>query len=491
MNVFLPPALRKLLRLLARVSRFSVRGLWRLGRTRLQERRLAREERARAEEERAQRAAEEERIRTQRAAEEEHSRITLARLDDEIQAFWHHNASRSVIFLHYSYYNFLYLARALRKRGWNAINVIWDEPNHPDRFHLHGADIELYETDHGLLDQKIDFLVDFVRQNVRMVHFAGVGRMSFYPKYMDSSFYRKVIPEDFLALNRAGVKFGYTHTGCCDLVSQTAFYRWSGGMCDFCHWQHSPENCSDLRNLAWGHAVQLVCELICTETDPMLDYKAHPAVFREPLTLALDSEHWDALLKIPERFRVDRRPDEILVLHAMGNYEWRRRGTDNVKGSAAVFRAIENLQRRGIKVRLLFFEKVPNVEMRFLQLQADIVIDQLRYGRYGAFARESLMLGKPTVGCVNPHEEIPGAESQCVLECPIVHATPETLEQVLADLISSPERRAAIGAASRAYAIKWWSSDACAARYEQVYDRIMAGLPPVERPVVAQCPTGR
>ena len=41
-------------------------------------------------------------------------------------------ARRSVVFLHHAYYNFLYLAAALRKRGWDAICVNIDDPSSPD-----------------------------------------------------------------------------------------------------------------------------------------------------------------------------------------------------------------------------------------------------------------------------------------------------------------------------------------------------------------------
>jgi hypothetical protein len=316
-----------------------------------------------------------------------------------------------------------------------------------------------------------------------MVHFAGVGRMSFFPENMDSTYYRERVPWDFLEAKKLGVRIGYTHSGCCDLVSQTSFYRWSGGVCDYCRWQNEPSFCSDLRNLAWGHAVQSVCDLICIETEPMLDFKAHPAVFREPLTMVLDPEIWHPSIAIPEEVKFERSADEVIVLHSMGNFEMRAREGDNVKGTRAVVEAIENLRRKGFKIRLLFHDSVASSQFRYIQAQADIIVDQLRYGRYGATAREAMMLGKPTVGYINATEWYPGAESQCIVETPIVNASVNNIEAVLQQLIENPERRLAIGEASRAHAIKWWSADTCAERYEHVYDRLMAGKRPMEAPI--------
>jgi glycosyltransferase involved in cell wall biosynthesis len=138
---------------------------------------------------------------------------------------------------------------------------------------------------------------------------------------------------------------------------------------------------------------------------------------------------------------------------------------------------VNRLRDEGHRLRLEFVTDVPNKDVRFIQAQADIIVDQLRYGRYGATAREGLMLGVPVVGALNTSELVPTARSECMEEAPIVHATEETIYEVLKDLVVSPDKRRAIGAASRAYALKWWSADACAARFEDVYDRLMSGRP--------------
>jgi hypothetical protein len=248
-------------------------------------------------------------------------------------------------------------------------------------------------------------------------------------------------------------------------------------MCDVCAYQHRSDICSDERNLAWGRKVQLLCDLICVEADPIIGLRLGPNVYREPLTLALDQEFWRPNLPIPEKWRLSRSPGEVIVYHGVGNHRERIiRGRD-VKGSGAVSAAVDRLKSEGENVRLEFATDIPNKEVRYLQAQSDIIVDQLHYGRYGATAREGLMLGKPVVGKLNRIEEIRGAESQCIGEAPIVHATVETVYDVLKDLIRSPEKRRRIGKASRSYALKWWAADACAARYEEVYDRMMAGKP--------------
>jgi glycosyltransferase involved in cell wall biosynthesis len=49
--------------------------------------------------------------------------------------------------------------------------------------------------------------------------------------------------------------------------------------------------------------------------------------------------------------------------------------------------------------------------------------------------------------------------------------------EALKELLHQPEKRRAIGVESRIYALEWHSADACAKRYEKIYDRLMAGRP--------------
>jgi len=66
----------------------------------------------------------------------------------------------------------------------------------------------------------------------------------------------------------------------------------------------------------------------------------------------------------------------------------------------------------------------------------------------------------------------------CMSELPLVSATEHTIYEVLRNLLLDPAKRAAIGRASRAYALKWHSADACAERYERIYDEVMSGAWP-------------
>jgi len=388
-------------------------------------------------------------------------------------------AERSVVFLNHSYYHFWYLSRALRKRGWDALVVSTESPASPHARFYHGEDINLNTASesrfaHRWVNYKISSFVANAQRRFKLMHFAGDGHLSFYPWAIGEE-----DPQDIVNWRAAGGRIAYTISGCNSATSQSAVAAWSGSLgsvnvCNRCPWQHRPEICNDAKNLAWGVKVRKYCDVIFAETLPALDHvRSGPRIVRESVTTALDPEIWDPGLKIPEKYRQERAEGEILIYHGVGNYEARSKEGRNIKGTQAVFAAIERLKLEGHPVRLVFCTDVPSIDMRFVHAQVDIVVDQLNYGRYGATAREGMMLGKPVITYMNIREYLPGDELQSLKECPLVSATEESIYAVLKDLVLNPDKRRAIGEASRRFAMKWHSADACAERYERIYDEMM------------------
>ena len=120
---------------------------------------------------------------------------------------------------------------------------------------------------------------------------------------------------------------------------------------------------------------------------------------------------------------------------------------------------------------------VPNSEVRFTQGQADIVVDMLTFGWFGANVREALMLGKPVVCYLRPEwlESMRKRVPDYIDELPVVSATPETIEDVLKELVGDPERRRELGERGRAFALKYHSAEAGARRMDQIYRELLRG----------------
>lgn len=381
---------------------------------------------------------------------------------------------RSVLFLYNSYYHFYFLSEALRRRGWNAVTVSYEDPvNGSNANYYHGEDINVFHQDPEIFSKNISLLHAWALKNFKLLHFSGDGVMSFYPSNWNDE-----APDDIAEWKNRGRKLAYTISGCKSCVSQTKFAEWSRldaaiPACDNCRWQDEPAVCSDEVNLKWGAKVSRYCDLICAEAAPALDYLVSPKTIFNPLSMCLDPEFWRPGLPIPAEFEIVRAVGEFLVYHGVGNYESRLKSDGrNIKGTDAIFEVVNRLKEEGINVRLIFAADMRNQEVRYLQAQADVVVDQLVLGEYGATAREGMMLGKPVICYLNLKGEDYGFDMAWKQDVPLVSATKETLYDVLKELLLDCCKRKKIGEASRAYSLKWHSAEACAERYEKVYDKL-------------------
>ena len=68
-----------------------------------------------------------------------------------------------------------------------------------------------------------------------------------------------------------------------------------------------------------------------------------------------------------------------------------------VKGTERVVEAVEQLRGEGIPLELELVEGRPHAEARKAYERADILVDQLLVGWYGAVAVELMALGRPVV----------------------------------------------------------------------------------------------
>ena len=310
------------------------------------------------------------------------------------------------------------------------------------------------------------------------LHFYGKGSASFFPELFETAVEFTKAPWDFMELRRHRMVIGYMPSGCLDGARQSDIRRISGDVCARCMWEHDPVVCSDARNAAWGRRVESLCDWIGIEGDWGVGERTGDRYVRQAVVTTLDPEMWRPKLDIPEDMRIEKSPGELVIYHGVGNDRIRREGARDIKGTGAVLAAVEKLREEGHAVRIVFATDIHSARVRFLQAQADIVVDQLNYGRYGANARECLMLGLPVVGYLDARQDAPLPPARQIEECPIVQADIHSVQNVLRGLILDSRAREKAAKAGRKFAVKWHGAMACAERYEKVIDRVRAGLAP-------------
>ncbi|WBY00713.1 glycosyltransferase [Ramlibacter tataouinensis] len=388
-------------------------------------------------------------------------------------------AGRRVLYSGQCYYNHWYLSRELRKLGWRADVLNWD-PNPASQIYYHGEDFRYV----GVPEEDLQMLRFFVQAlyGYDVFHFSNAHGISFGSAL--ASIVTPLFGErgEIYLLKELGKKVAYTNNGCLDGVSQTAFSRWGpDSVCAICRWRNEPAVCSDELNLRWGRFRNSVSDYQCLLGGNRVDFNDDPRVHESPWVYCLDPDMWKPGLDIPEPFRIERRSEKTLLLyHAIGNKQ--DRTTDegvNIKSSHVYLPLLQKLRDEGWDLELLEPTGVPNKDVRFIQAQADIFLEMLTFGWFGANAREAMMLGKPVVCFIRPEwldslrEELPDYAD----ELPIVSATPETVESVLVDLMGDEGKRREIGRRSREFMLRWHSAPVAAAKFEEIYGRLIAGEP--------------
>lgn len=383
---------------------------------------------------------------------------------------------RRVLFCGQAYYNAWYLSRALRPLRWKADVFNWDE-NPSSQIYYHGEDFRVGAQVPATVDECLAYYVSTL-YSYDIFHFSNAHGISFGGR-VQAAVGQQLGPHSEIKLIKAlGKTIVYSNNGCLDGVSQTAFARWGPeSVCSICRWQHEPAVCSDERNLAWGKFRNSVADFQCLLGGNRVDYNDDPRVHEVPEFYCLDPDVWRPEIEIPQQYLLPALPEGALRLyHAVGHRKERTRNDGvNIKSSHVYLPLIQRLRDEGMVLELIEPTGIPNMEVRFLQAQADIFLDMLTYGWFGANAREAMMLGKPVICYIRPEwlESLRRELPDYADELPIISATPATVPDVLVDLIRDEAKRREIGRRSREFAVKWHSAEAGAARFDRIYAELL------------------
>lgn len=400
---------------------------------------------------------------------------------------------KRILYAGHMYYYPWYLSRAIRELGWKADVLNWDL-NPGSQIYFHGEDVVFDPQCSILTEQMMEFYVASLYE-YDVFHFSNAHGICF--GFPVQSVIRQYVGEyaEIHLLKSLAKKIVYTNNSCADGVSQTEFSKWGPeSVCSICRWRNEPSVCSDERNMTWGKFRNSVADYQCLLGGNRVDFNDDLRIHEVPEVYCLDTEFWNPKIEIPDAFRLPAKPlGTVWLYHAVGNKTDRTTEEGiNIKSSHVYLPLVHKLKDEGHLIELLKPEGIPNKEVRFLQAQADIFLEMLTYGWFGANAREAMMLGKPVICFIRPEwlasvrEEIPDYAA----ELPIISATPATVEGVLRDLIANPEKRHEIGQRSRAFAVKWHSAEAGGRRFNEIYSRLLQGDPLLRVPVKSESAHG-
>jgi glycosyltransferase involved in cell wall biosynthesis len=132
--------------------------------------------------------------------------------------------------------------------------------------------------------------------------------------------------------------------------------------------------------------------------------------------------------------------EELVVAHAPTDRD--------VKGTAYVVEAVEALRGEKVSIRLDLIEGVTRAQVLERLRAADIVVDQILMGWYGALAVEAMALGRPVLSHIREEEP---EDNPFGARLPVVRTTAATLTDDLRALASDRQRRRQLAAAGRSF----------------------------------------
>lgn len=144
------------------------------------------------------------------------------------------------------------------------------------------------------------------------------------------------------------------------------------------------------------------------------------------------------------------------------------------KGTEFILDAVRVLKAEGLKIDFRLLEGIQNSEVRqILREDADILVEQVIFPGHGLNGLEGLASGLPVISNLEDDTYLmPMRRWSYFGECPIVSGSPETLVEVLRELVTRPNLRHELGKAGRAYVEKYHGLDSAQYLFTNVIDYV-------------------
>ena len=363
--------------------------------------------------------------------------------------------NKSVLMIRPDFHCSFFYRDELRRNSWVA--DIFVPSNYPKDLLYSSEDIiRPWKLSLGIyfFDKYINYLINLffiflLVPRYQFVWYYGISHnATFLEKKLEKlPFFGKGFLLDFTWAKLFNTKIIFSPSGCKDQALKEEFNSFEGGnVCGNCGYS---EKCDDVINLQNLISVRRYSNF-SVGWDPFHFDRYNPRFFRYK---SIDLRLWNPNISVPDQFVLPQ-SKSIRVLHS--NYlkkSGRNHGGKNIKGSLHVESAIEALKADGYDIEYLNIQDVKSKDMKYIQIQADIVVDQLIYGWWGSTAVESMALGKPVICFLRPSwKKFFLNQFTEISQLPIVEANASNIYDVLKNLVTDACFRERKGKDSRKFA---------------------------------------
>lgn len=364
-------------------------------------------------------------------------------------------SKKSVLFINPDYHSTFFLRSELRKLGWKA--DIYVPLEYPIKFLYSTESIKqpyFLNLKHDLLKVKLNTLLQI------LWFFSNIWRYEFHiyygrppawfilPRYLNKLAVKSKSFDLSLSISKFfGCTLIYLPSGCHDEFLKAEFMSLDNGhVCNNCGFSDRCNDDDNSKNLIMVRKYFKVG--IGNDPWPTKHY-SNIHLRRK----CIDLDLWSPSINLPVKYLMAPSKN-VRILHSfsLSNRSYLGR---NIKGSPYISQAVTRLKDEGYNVELINITDISSAEIRFYQVQADIVVEQLIYGWWGSTGVEAMALGKPVVCYLRPSwKEYFFDTFPEYSELPIIEANINNIYEVLLSLITDVELRKQAGVKSRIFAEK-------------------------------------
>jgi glycosyltransferase involved in cell wall biosynthesis len=159
--------------------------------------------------------------------------------------------------------------------------------------------------------------------------------------------------------------------------------------------------------------------------------------------------------------------ESLIIFHAPNH--------TNIKGTAQLIRAVDELRKEGYNLELNIRQKVSNKEILIEISKSDIVVDQLIIGWYGMFALEAMAQGKPVICYVRDDLENLYISSGLLEKdgLPIIKSSASTIKETLTKILHKTINLEAVREKSKEFVTRHHSVKAIGHMFNEINKKIL------------------
>jgi hypothetical protein len=333
---------------------------------------------------------------------------------------------KSILFHNPDYHCTFFYREELQKFGWKADIFVSD--SYPRN--LLYSEKQIISANKYTKNPKINYLIWFLINIPKYKYIFYYGRP---PNF--SSIFKKLrlsIEFDpfFIFLKLFRKKIIYLPSGCRDEFTKKEFSFFEDGrICGNCGFFERCDEDSNIKNL---RLINKYADLVIGSgfTNPKLNQ------LRNIKWKSFDLKIFNSNIEIPDEFMLPKN-GKFRILHST-SLQSRKVNGKNIKGSEYLIDAVTKLKSEGYNCELILVESVHTKNMRYIQAQADLIVDQLIYGHWGSTSLEGVALGKPVICYFNKEWKKNYIMNFSIGVWPFIEADTDSIYAVIKNLLDYP-----------------------------------------------------